>query len=63
MSAHRIVISHEPFGSGYDITVEPALSWARFDQERPTFAQALIYAEALRIEHGWPILDQTRGSR
>jgi hypothetical protein len=56
---HVIVIRHEPFDLGFDITVEPAPNWANFNAERPTITAARRYAESLRTVHGWKIRDQS----
>jgi hypothetical protein len=60
MSApHKVIITAEPFSCGFDIRIEPPVSWARFDVERSTYREAVRYAKGLRTIHGWPISDQT----
>lgn len=56
---HTVVINHEPFGVGYDVTVEPAPPRDTFDREYPTLAGARGYARGLRLYRGWPIRDLT----
>lgn len=56
---HVVVIKHEPFGQGYDVTVEPKPAGDSFDREYPTFAHARGYARGLRLYRGWPIRDLT----
>jgi hypothetical protein len=59
MADPQILIRHEAFGAGFDITVEPKPAWASFDCERPTHHAARRYAESLRTVHGWRIRDET----
>jgi len=56
---HTVVIKHEPFGSGYDVIVEPTPAGDTFDKEYATFAGARGYARGLRLYRGWPIRDET----
>ncbi|MDE0878315.1 MAG: hypothetical protein OSB00_06570 [Sphingomonas bacterium] len=56
---HVVVIRPEPFGVGYDVTVEPSPAGDTFDKEYPTFAGARGYARGLRLYRGWPIRDET----
>jgi hypothetical protein len=56
---HRIVITPEPFGAGYDIKIEPCVTWAHNDVERPTLHEAMRYARSLKTLHGWPINDRS----
>lgn len=56
---HTIVIKPEPFGGGYDVTIEPRPDGESFDREYPTFAGARGYARGLRLHRGWPIRDLT----
>jgi hypothetical protein len=57
MTGPLIIIRSEPFGVGFDITVEPAPAWANFNAERPTIKAARRYAESLRKVHGWAMRD------
>jgi hypothetical protein len=58
---HSIVIRPEPFGAGFDITVEPGPAWSNCNTERRTLREARRYAESLRVVHpAWPIRDETR---
>jgi hypothetical protein len=56
---HAIIIRPEPFGVGFDITVEPAPTWANFNVERPTIGAARRYACGLATVHKWRIVDQS----
>lgn len=56
---HTIIIRPEPFGVGFDITVEPAPRWANFNAERPTISAARRYARSLATVHKWRIVDQS----
>ena len=57
--ARRIFIRPEPFGCGFDVTVEPAPEWINMARERPTHREAQRYALGLRAVHGWRIVDET----
>lgn len=59
MVDHAIFIRPEPFGAGFDITVEPGPAWSNCNTERPTLRDARRYADSLKIVHGWPIRDET----
>jgi len=56
---HVVVVRHEPFGVGFDVTVEPAPAGPTFDRECPTAAEARGYARGLRLHKGWQIRDLT----
>lgn len=55
---HTIRIAPEPFGCGFDVTVEPVPTGVGHDRELPTYAEAKAYAERLSAAMGWPVLDQ-----
>lgn len=58
--AHVIHIRPCPFGGPtFDITVEPAPTWANFNVERPTLKAARRYAQGLATVHKWRVSDQT----
>lgn len=59
MGDHTIFIRPEPFGAGFDITVEPSPNWSHCNAERPTLREARRYAESLKIVHGWSVRDET----
>ncbi|NIJ32790.1 hypothetical protein [Sphingomonas oligoaromativorans] len=59
MAEPQIIIRREPFGIGFDITVEPKPAWTSFNCERPTLHAARRYAEGLHTVHGWRIRDET----
>jgi hypothetical protein len=58
---HKIIIAAQPFNCGFDIKIEPPVTWAHYDVERPTHHEALRYAKSLKTLHGWPIDDQIGG--
>lgn len=58
MAEHVIIIRPEPFGVGFDITVEPSPAWGNFNQERPDHRAARRYAESLKVVNGWCIRDE-----
>jgi len=62
VAERRIYIRTEPLAHGFDITVEPPPEWTSYNTDRPTHAQALRYAESLKIVHGWRIFDEGGGS-
>jgi hypothetical protein len=57
MAEHTIIIRHEPFGTGFDVTIEPPLEGESFDRELPTHKEAFGFAGGLRMVRGWPVLD------
>ncbi|WP_420142312.1 hypothetical protein [Sphingomonas sp.] len=59
MADHVIFIRPEPFGVGFDITVEPGRAWSNCNTERPTLREAPRYADSPKNVHGWPIRDET----
>lgn len=56
---HTVVISHEPFGVGYDVIVEPSPPGGTFAREYSTFTDAHGYARGLMLDHGWSFRDLT----
>ncbi|MBV9528531.1 hypothetical protein [Sphingomonas sp.] len=54
---HTIIIRPEAFGCGFDVLIDPPISYARYDQERPTLRAARRYAESLKVVTGFPIRD------
>jgi hypothetical protein len=62
VSPHRIIIRGEPFGQGFDVTVEPTLEGQSFDREYPTHKETRGYAGGLHILRGWRIVDESSGA-
>ncbi len=56
---HTIYIRLEPFGVGYDVTVDPPVPGFAFDAEYPTYREARTYARGIRLHRGFPIVDET----
>lgn len=58
-ASHTIYIRHEPFGCGFDVTVEPPVDGFNFDRECPDHKFARTYANGIKLHRGWPVIDQT----
>jgi hypothetical protein len=59
MSEPRIYLRPEPFGVGFDVTIEPPLADGRkFDRELATYREARGYAGGLRMSLGLPVVDE-----
>lgn len=62
MAEPAIFIRAVPFGSGFDVSVEPApADGIERNREFATIKEARGYASGLRLIHRWPILDQAEG--
>ncbi|MBB5685655.1 hypothetical protein [Sphingobium boeckii] len=46
---------------GYHIRVVPPLEDVNLDADRPTYRQARLYANALRLSYLWDVRDLTSG--
>lgn len=53
----NIVIRPVPFGSGFDVTVQPPVEGEAHDREFPTHRQAFGYAGGLRLVRRWTVVD------
>jgi len=56
---HTIVLTHQPFGAGFDVRVEPPVDGEPLDAEFQSYQQAYGWAQGLRTTRGWRILDRT----
>lgn len=56
---HRIVITNEPFGYGFDVQVVPPPAGIGHDREFPGITSARIYAMTLAKATGWRIVDNS----
>lgn len=61
MADHRIVISEEAFGCGFDVVVEPPVEDESLDAEFRDYGKARAWADGLRRTRGWRIIDRSGG--
>ncbi|WP_448658296.1 hypothetical protein ACPVPU_12605 [Sphingomonas sp. CJ99] len=55
---HLIAVTPEPFGYGFDVTVNPPPQGIGHDREFRAYADARAYADQLSKAMGWPVIDQ-----
>ncbi len=59
MHADRVIeITPEPFGTGFDVKVQPPLETESLDREYRDYKEARGWAGGLRLARGWRIVDQ-----
>ena len=54
----RILVRPEAFGRGFDVLIDPDMPDRELGRELPDHPHAMAFARVLRLEFGFPIVDQ-----